>query len=239
MLRASEFILNFILNSVWQIAVIFALAALISWLLRSGPSRYRHTLWIVALVAALLVPLLTASRAVPAWFASRKLNAPAAVESVARSTSLQDADSNVDHIGPARRKTVTTSSNIVIFLGLAYALLICSRAIRLVRFWQRKERLRRSVTTSVLAPEIETIAQRCRELFKIRKAQVAVSTEARVPYTIGTFRPLIVLPEKFCSEADEVRLLSVIGHEMAHVKRGDFLTNLICELIALPVWFHP
>lgn len=234
---ASEFILNFILNSVWQIAVIFALAALVSWLLRNGPSRHRHTLWIVALVASLIVPLLTASRAAPAWFASRKINAPAAaVESV---VSPQVEDSNVDHIGPARRKTVTTSSNTVMFLGLAYALLICGRAIRLVRFWQRKERLRRSVTNSLLAPEIETIAQRCRELFKIRKVQVAVSTEARVPYTIGAFRPLIVLPEKFCSEADEVRLLSVIGHEMAHVKRSDFLTNLICELIALPVWFHP
>src|SRR4030095_7468103 len=26
---------------------------------------------------------------------------------------------------------------------------------------------------------------------------------------------------------------------MAHVKRRDFLSNLICELVALPIWFHP
>jgi hypothetical protein len=68
---------------------------------------------------------------------------------------------------------------------------------------------------------------------------VTSSPEARVPYTIGTLRPLIVLPQAFCSGADEDRLLSVIGHELAHVKRGDFLTNLLCELVALPLWFHP
>jgi hypothetical protein len=65
------------------------------------------------------------------------------------------------------------------------------------------------------------------------------STEARVPYTIGARRPLIVLPHAFCSDADESRLVSVIGHELAHVRRRDFLSNLICELVALPISFHP
>src|SRR6185295_9165889 len=64
-------------------------------------------------------------------------------------------------------------------------------------------------------------------------------SEARVPYTIGARRPLIVLPDAYCSTVDEAKLLSVVGHEMAHVARRDFLTNLICELIALPISFHP
>ncbi len=62
---ASELIFNFVLNACWQIAAIFAVAALASWLLRNGPARYRHTLWIVALIACLVVPLLTAMRFVP------------------------------------------------------------------------------------------------------------------------------------------------------------------------------
>ena len=57
MLRTSEFILNFILNSCWQIAVIFAIAALGAWLLKNGPARYRHAVWIAALTAGLVVPL--------------------------------------------------------------------------------------------------------------------------------------------------------------------------------------
>ena len=52
MLRTSEFILNFVLNSCWQIAAIFALAALASLLLKNGPARYRHALWVVALMVS-------------------------------------------------------------------------------------------------------------------------------------------------------------------------------------------
>ena len=68
---------------------------------------------------------------------------------------------------------------------------------------------------------------------------VTRSTEARVPYTIGARRPLIVLPDAYCSTVDDAKLLSVIGHEMAHVARRDFLTNLFCELLSLPISFHP
>ena len=70
MLRTSEFILNFVLNSCWQIAVIVALTALASRLLKNGPARYRHTLWVFALVVSLVVPLLTATRYIPAWLSS-------------------------------------------------------------------------------------------------------------------------------------------------------------------------
>src|SRR5204863_9400612 len=50
--------------------------------------------------------------------------------------------------------------------------------------------------------------------------------------------PLVVLPESV-SAANQERLLSVVGHEMAHVARRDYLSNLICELISIPISFHP
>jgi len=236
MLRTSEFVLNFILNSCWQIAVIFAVAAIGAWLLKNGPARYRHALWIVALTACLVVPFLTATRFVPAWVSSFQIVAPSAPVTNA---IVSSEGQTVDHVGPARRKTVTTSTRNVQILSLIYGLLICGRAITLARFWQRKEKLRKSATRTGIAPDIELIAQRCRNLLNVRHVPVTSSPEARVPYTIGTLRPLIVLPQAFCSGADEDRLLSVIGHELAHVKRGDFLTNLLCELVALPLWFHP
>ena len=240
MLRISEFILNFLLNSAWQIAVIFAIAILVSWLLRNGPARYRHTLWVVTLVASLIVPLLTATRFVPVSLSSLQVNAPAArIDSLSVVAGESSEDLNVDHIGAARRKRLTTSSSIVLICALAYALLICGSAIRLARFWRQKERLRRSAARIPVTAEVEVLARQCRDLLNVRDAHVAVSNEARVPFTIGTLRPLIVLPRTFCADANESQLLSVIGHEMAHVKRGDFLTNLLSELVALPISFHP
>jgi len=235
MLRTSEFILNFVLNSCWQIAAIVAVAFLVSWLLRNGPARYRHVLWIVALVGSLIVPLLTATHVVPTWNSTE----PSAVAPGPVNSSGPQEDLNVDHIGTRRTRTVTTTPRIVLFLAFAYALFILVRAIRLIRFWQRKERLRKTATRTGLAPEVSAAFTRCRALLGIRDVTVTRSTEAGVPYTIGARHPLIVLPDAYCSTVDEPKLLSVIGHEMAHVARRDFLTNLLCELLSLPISFHP
>lgn len=60
-MRISEFVLKFVLNAAWQILAISVVASLVSWLLRNGPARYLHTLWVVAMLACLFVPLATIS----------------------------------------------------------------------------------------------------------------------------------------------------------------------------------
>ena len=244
MLRTSEFILNFVLNSCWQIAAIAAIALLASRLLKNGPARYRHALWIFALVMSLFVPLLTATRYVPAWISNFQVVSPRTVPSAVAAGQATNVspleDSNVDRIGTRQRTTtITATSRSLLVLTLGYALFIVARAIRLTRFWQRKERLRRTTTRTGLALEVKAVAERCRNLLGIRDVIVTRSNKARVPYTIGARHPLIVLPDAYCSTTDEVKLLSVVGHEMAHVARKDFLTNLVCELLTLPISFHP
>jgi beta-lactamase regulating signal transducer with metallopeptidase domain len=131
-----------------------------------------------------------------------------------------------------------------LWLMFGYVLLVACRAARLGRFWVKKERLRRfandtDLTTATgLTSAVGQVAQRCRAVLRTGDVSVVQSQVARVPYTIGARKPLIVLPEAF-SRASEERLLSVIGHEMAHVARRDYVTNLIAELLALPIAFHP
>jgi HEAT repeat protein/beta-lactamase regulating signal transducer with metallopeptidase domain len=125
-----------------------------------------------------------------------------------------------------------------LWLTLGYALFLTWRGIRLFRYWRSKEKLRSCADLEALPREAELVARRCRAIFGIRKARVVQSTSACVPYTLGARQPLIVLPKVFCV-SNQDRLLSVIGHEMAHVARRDYLTNLICELTLVPISFHP
>ncbi len=245
MLRTSEFILNFVLNSAWQIAVIFALAAPAARLLRNGPARYRYTLWMVALSVSLIVPLLTITRFVPDWISESQpfavVPSSTRIENAAPVLTKSDLEAEpvIDRTAGSRQRVLNTQPRSVLVLALVYFLFIGVRAIRLVRFWRRKEALRRSASSDQIPFEVEAVARRCRELLQLGDVRVAVSNAARVPYTIGALRPLIVLPPAFCRAAGEAQLLSVVGHEMAHVKRRDFLTNLLCELIALLISFHP
>src|SRR5215212_1396346 len=243
MLRISEFILNFVLNSLWQSVVIFAVAAIASRFLKNGPARYRHTLWVAALGACLAVPLLPTTR----WVSRLQAIAPQVplpvIVELKNASPVMSQDENedvtVDHLGPRRSQPINTSTRTALFLTLAYALFIFGRAVRLARFWRRKNRLRRSATGAGLPAEVEVAAKRCRTLLGAGIVQVTLSNEARVPYTLGPRCPVIVLPQAFCTDADEARLLTVIGHEVAHVARKDFLSNLVCELVALPISFHP
>lgn len=239
-MRISEFIVNYVLNSAWQIAVIFVVALLASWLLRNGPARYRHCLWILVLMVSLIVPSLTATRFVPGFVSGFDAIVPLPAVQTSATRSLSDFDDlTFNHIAPSRRQTVKLWPRDILLLTFIYAIFICGRGLRLARFWRRQRKLRQAAIEIGLPPEIETAAQRCRSLLGTRSVAIGLSKQARVPATIGALRPLIVLPESFCAGVDEDRLLSVIGHELAHVKRRDFLSNLICELVALPISFHP
>jgi hypothetical protein len=55
---------------------------------------------------------------------------------------------------------------------------------------------------------------------------------------VGAVSPVVLLPEGFAGHPnDEVR--AALLHELAHVKRRDYLTNGICQLAVLPVNWHP
>src|SRR5436190_1438427 len=63
MRTSSQLLLTFLLNAVWQIALIAALASFGAWLLRHSAMRFQHWLWVAALCLSLLVPAATAYRA--------------------------------------------------------------------------------------------------------------------------------------------------------------------------------
>jgi HEAT repeat protein/beta-lactamase regulating signal transducer with metallopeptidase domain len=239
MIRASEFVLNYVVNASWQVAAITIVAAAASFLLRNGPASYRHVLWVTTLALCTVVPLLAAPRAIPA-------NESVFTASSKQTTIGAEADQAVMHLTRRRGQVVTTTSTTALWLTIGYVLLVAGRAIRLLRFWVGKERLRRSAINADLASVVAQVAQRCSVILKTHNVVVVRSAVVRVPCTVGVRRPLIVLPAVFCianeagsSRANEDRLLGVIGHEMAHVARHDYLSNLLCELVALPISFHP
>jgi beta-lactamase regulating signal transducer with metallopeptidase domain len=233
----SEFVLNYVLNATWQVTGIAIVAALGSLLLRNAAARYRHLLWLAALGLSVAVPLLSATQTSPRP-ANQSLQAcpvSAAQIPLGRVNTEPDIPRGLTK---RRTQVVSTTSQTALWLAFAYALFVAWRGVRFVRFWQRKERLRRSAQHAHLSDEAEAVTRRCRAIFGIRRVEVAQSRTARMPYTIGVRRPLVVLPEAFCA-ADEEQLLSVVGHEMAHVARRDYLTNLACELALVPISFHP
>src|SRR4051794_38252611 len=96
MLRISEFIVNFVLNSCWQIAAVAGMAFIAARLLKNGPARYRHALWVFALVMSLLVPLLTTTRFVSSWISNFQVFSSRTEPSAVAPGSSHSSDSQLD-----------------------------------------------------------------------------------------------------------------------------------------------
>jgi hypothetical protein len=53
------------------------------------------------------------------------------------------------------------------------------------------------------------------------------------------FHPAILLPSKVLPDLGEQELSAILAHEYGHIRRRDFAVHILCELISLPVAWHP
>ncbi len=61
---------------------------------------------------------------------------------------------------------------------------------------------------------------------------------AEVPATWGVFRPTLLLPDGHERWSDS-RLTLVLRHELAHIRRRDYLLQCCAQLACAIYWFHP
>lgn len=103
------------------------------------------------------------------------------------------------------------------------------------RFWQIA-RKGRTIKDSVVLEVVQTWRRR---LHIRRNVKVKVVASGTPCFTIGLFRPVVVLPEYLVSKDGIVALESVLAHELVHVKNLDDLTICLQELVRLLYFFHP
>ena len=90
----------------------------------------------------------------------------------------------------------------------------------------------------ILQSKIEissTVIDKLKNHYKIDKNIQIYEANVAVPFTIGILRPRIFLPKN----SDFNKIEFIIAHEIAHVKRNDFLMILIQNIITIAFFFHP
>ena len=238
---SSQLLLTFLLNAVWQVALIAGVASLGSWLLRNSVARYRHWLWVSALCLAFLVPSITSLRT---------------LDTVSDSSSFTNARVSTEHTRRLPVETARTASapseaewplkyqlneTLGFSLIMLYAAFLFYRGFKLVQAWQTTRNIRRHAVVLESHEEVASVIRTCELEFGAgsRAVRVVRSETLPVPVTIGLFHPVIVLPDPLLREGNIDLLTSAIGHEFIHVARHDYLLNFIYELLFIPISFHP
>jgi TonB family protein len=232
----SRYLLTFLLNSLWQIPLAAAVAALACRLMRNGPAGHRHAVWAAALLAATLLPLSSlrtgAAAAGPQFanpFTGRDLSAASA-------TPGRLAFRPAPAAPAVTSRTVSFAETTSAFLVAAYFLFVLFRIARLAWACSRTLQIRNHAQAAAITPLVEDVWTRCQQAFGVTGVPLLASGQVSGPVSAGR---TIILPESLLPETSKDLLTTAIGHEMAHIARRDFGFNLIYELLYLPVSFHP
>ncbi|MDP9078221.1 MAG: M48 family metalloprotease [Bacteroidota bacterium] len=60
-----------------------------------------------------------------------------------------------------------------------------------------------------------------------------------VPCMIGYFKPLILLPVSIGANLSTAEVEAILLHELSHIKRNDYLVNLLQQVITVLLFFNP
>ncbi len=105
--------------------------------------------------------------------------------------------------------------------------------------WHTLWRLKR-VGVSPASEEVFDVLRRVSERLQLRRAvSVLQSTLAQVPVVVGYLRPVVLLPVSLMTSLPAEQLEAILAHELAHVRRHDFVVNLLQTLVETFFFYHP
>jgi beta-lactamase regulating signal transducer with metallopeptidase domain len=122
-------------------------------------------------------------------------------------------------------------------IGSYFAILLFG-LYRIFTSWRRARQLVKDADPTALPPQWNGMFENSGRRLSARLPQLRKSAGVRSPVIVGVMHPVLLLPEDF-DDHSQNEVEAALFHELAHVRRHDYLGNLLCQLAALPVAWHP
>ncbi len=229
-----------LLHTLWQAAIVVAIAAAALALLRDRSAAVRYAIACGALALIVVFAVGTA------W----QLYEPPAAQTfappaAAAATAAMPDDGVVIGISPAptwhdRAATLLATARAhvpqIVILWLAGVLLL---SIRLGVSWWRVQAMARR--NAIEADDVwqRAAARLARALGLERPVRLVVSSAVDVPSVVGWLKPVVLIAVSSVSGLTTEQLEMVLAHELAHVRRHDFLVNAIQSVVETLLFYNP
>jgi beta-lactamase regulating signal transducer with metallopeptidase domain len=125
------------------------------------------------------------------------------------------------------------------FLSVAYLL---AAAFLFIRFYFQYRHTQRLFTTGLQKanPEWRIFLQQAVQHMGIKKkVQIWLSSVVDTPVTLGVFKPVILLPVAAVNHLSLKQAEAIILHELNHIRRNDYLVNLLIACVDVVLFFNP
>src|SRR3954470_17385382 len=249
-----------LLHFIWQGTLVAGITGLLLVCLRNGAADVRYVVSAIGLSLMLTLPVVTA---VQLWSAAgsdfrQKPEATGVVGSGVVGTAAVGAGpaaTPADVDGFRLKPKATTSDGtrpggseadawgriepwlpLLVFSWLCGVVVL---SLRLVSGWLWVQRMK-SHGTSGVEDGGDLIAARLSPQVQIaRPVGLLRSTLVDVPTVIGWLKPVILLPASALSGLNPHQLEAILAHELAHIRRHDYLVNLLQTVVETLLFYHP
>lgn len=105
-----------------------------------------------------------------------------------------------------------------------------------VQLLRRAERSAAGAVPAAWRAELEQLAG----LLQLRRrVRMQICSRISGPCTLGWLRPVILLPLSALTALPAAQLRALLAHELAHIRRHDYLVNLVQRGVEVVFFFHP
>ena len=238
--HAAEAVAWTLFHSLWQGLIAALFAALIMTVTRRSPASVRYNL----LTGLMLLLTLTLGST---FVYECQYPAVARNASPANTSVVIVAVKGILHpavIHTAERQPL--SNTIIAFLSrnssVIAAIWLVILSIKMTRMFFVLGFTRHIMRRKTRRPPIywqDRLAQLCRDWQIGKTVSLLESTCIKLPVVYGQLKPVILVPLGFLTQLPPAEIESILLHELAHIRRGDYLVNLLQNLIEAIFFFNP
>jgi len=120
-----------------------------------------------------------------------------------------------------------------------WAIGVFALSLRFVGGMAMMRKMRRSETNTTEAWLQERVNEICAQIRISRPVVVCQSLLVEVPTVIGWLKPMILLPASSLIGLSSQQLEALLVHELAHIRRYDYLVNILQTTVETLLFYHP
>jgi len=241
-----------LIHSLWLAAAVTAALGVALTLLRKASSNVRYLVACGALILMVVLPTATfwmvdapATRVVS--LTDPAMDAPTALPSIGTTEiPLHMRETPPASVMTTETPKVSWSARAITkleaslpYFVLAWIVGVFGLSLWHLGGWAQLQRLKRQLVEPV-ADELRGKVNRLSEQLRIRQAvDVVQSALVQVPTVIGWLKPLILLPASAITGLSATQLEALLAHELAHIRRHDYLVNMLQTAIEILGFYHP
>jgi len=219
-----------LLHFLWQGALIGLLAALALRLLRDARPQARYAVACAALALCALVPMgyVIAQMHVPAT-----PDVTMAANETARISGLASATRD---LAPGWSSRLDAALPTIVLLWAAGAGALSLRMIAGLLWIARLRATPQRPMQREWQARLDALVQR----FGLRRpVALRIIESLSSPVSAGWFRPVVLLPAGLLTRMPADLIEALLAHELAHIRRHDYLINLLQNLAEALLFYHP